>query len=412
MHEFDEVVVMLADGFTTRRGRRGALIHRDAVNGILRSRRGARLTALTSGGTIPDLADYQVLLEPQSLVVGTINEDFAIESAAGDVFQLGNTSYRILRVERGVVRVEDAQGAPPTIPFWLGEAPGRSNELSAAVSRLRGEMASRLADDPAGGTARLWLARELGMAEAAALQLVEYLAAAQGALGGLPTQKTIVLERFFDEAGGMQLVVHSPFGSRINRAWGLALRKRFCRKFNFELQAAATEDCIVLSLTTAHSFELTEVAALSPLRQRARGADPGDAGCADVHHPLALGGGRVAGAAALPRRQEGAAAARPHGRRGPDRQRLPRPDRVCGEPHRRARGARPPAGRSGDHRLPHRGHGPARIAAPAEGAGGGHHPCGGARPQSAVAAGARGAERAALRVPRRRSRWRSGAPRP
>jgi ATP-dependent helicase Lhr and Lhr-like helicase len=256
---FDEVVAMLADGFTTRRGRRGALIHRDAVNGILRSRRGARLTALTSGGTIPDLADYQVLLEPQNLVVGSLNEDFAIESAAGDVFQLGNTSYRILRVERGVVRVEDAHGAPPTIPFWLGEAPGRSNELSAAVSRLRGEISSRLADDPAGGTARLWLSRELGMAEEVTLQLVEYLAVAQGALGCLPTQKTIVLERFFDEAGGMQLVVHSPFGSRINRAWGLALRKRFCRKFNFELQAAATEDCIVLSLTTAHSFELMEV---------------------------------------------------------------------------------------------------------------------------------------------------------
>ena len=256
---FDEVVAMLADGFTTRRGRRGALIHRDAVNGILRGRRGARLTALTSGGTIPDLADYQVLLEPQNLVVGSLNEDFAIESAAGDVFQLGNTSYRILRVERGVVRVEDAHGAPPTIPFWLGEAPGRSDELSAAVSQLRATLASRLADDPAGGTARLWLMRELGMAEEPALQLVEYLAAAHGALGCLPTQKTIVLERFFDEAGGMQLVVHSPFGSRINRAWGLALRKRFCRKFNFELQAAATEDCIVLSLTTAHSFDLMEV---------------------------------------------------------------------------------------------------------------------------------------------------------
>ncbi|HXE86679.1 MAG TPA: DEAD/DEAH box helicase, partial [Hyphomicrobiaceae bacterium] len=256
---FDEVVAMLADGFTTRRGRRGALIHRDAVNGILRGRRGARLTALTSGGTIPDLADYQVLLEPQNLVVGSLNEDFAIESAAGDVFQLGNTSYRILRVERGVVRVEDAHGAPPTIPFWLGEAPGRTDELSAAVSALRAALSSRLADDPAGGTARLWLSRELGMGEEATLQLVEYLAAAQGALGCLPTQKTIVLERFFDEAGGMQLVVHSPYGSRINRAWGLALRKRFCRKFNFELQAAATEDCIVLSLTTAHSFELMEV---------------------------------------------------------------------------------------------------------------------------------------------------------
>jgi ATP-dependent Lhr-like helicase len=258
--KFDEVVVMLADGFTTRRGRRGALIHRDAVNGVLRGRRGARLAALTSGGTIPDLADYQVLLEPQGLVVGSLNEDFAIESAAGDIFQLGNTSYRILRVERGVVRVEDAQGAPPTIPFWLGEAPGRSDELSAAVSRLRAGMASRLADDPSGGTARLWLGTELGLAEPVGTQLADYLAAGHGALGCLPTLRTIVLERFFDEAGGMQLVVHSPYGSRINRAWGLSLRKRFCRKFNFELQAAATEDCIVLSLTTAHSFELMEVA--------------------------------------------------------------------------------------------------------------------------------------------------------
>jgi ATP-dependent Lhr-like helicase len=251
---------MLNEGFTTRRGRRGALIHRDAVNGVLRGRRGARLTALMSGGTIPDNADFQVLLEPQSLVVGSVNEDFAVESLAGDVFQLGNTSYRIIRVERGIVRVEDAQGAPPTIPFWLGEAPGRSDELSASVSRLRGEFSSRLGDDAQGGTARLWLTNELGIAEDASSQLVEYLGAARSALGCLPTQKTIVLERFFDEAGGMQLVIHSPYGSRINRAWGLALRKRFCRKFNFELQAAATEDCIVLSLTTAHSFELSEVA--------------------------------------------------------------------------------------------------------------------------------------------------------
>ena len=258
--QFDAIVGMLGEGFTTRRGRRGALIHRDAVNGLLRSRRGARLTALTSGGTIPDTADFQVVLEPQALVIGTINEDFAVESLAGDVFQLGNTAYRILRVERGLVRVEDAQGAPPTIPFWLGEAPGRSAELSAAVSHLRSELASRISADPTHATALRWLVTELGVGEAAACQLVEYLAAAQAALGCLPTHKTIVLERFFDEAGGMQLIVHSPYGSRINRAWGLALRKRFCRKFNFELQAAATEDCIILSLTTAHSFELAEVA--------------------------------------------------------------------------------------------------------------------------------------------------------
>src|SRR5262245_54943177 len=233
--QFDAIVGMLAEGFTTRRGRRGALIHRDAVNGVLRCRKGARLTALTCGGTLPDTADYQVVLESQSLVVGTVNEDFAVESLAGDVFQLGNTAYRILRVERGLVRVEDAQGAPPTIPFWLGEAPGRSHELSVAVSRLRGELASKLTADPSGETARRWLAGELGIGAAAADQLVEYLAAALAALGCLPTHKTIVLERFFDEAGGMQLVIHSPYGSRINRAWGLALRKRFCRKFNFEL---------------------------------------------------------------------------------------------------------------------------------------------------------------------------------
>jgi ATP-dependent Lhr-like helicase len=258
--DFDAVVRMLAEGFATRRGRRGALIHRDAVNRILRGRRGARTTALTSGGTIPDTADYQVLLEPENQVIGTVNEDFAVESMAGDIFQLGNVSYRIQRVERGTVRVEDANGLPPTIPFWLGEAPGRTDELSASVSRLRGEMAARLGADNSGAAAKRWLAGELGLGEEAALQLVEYLAAARAALGRLPTQHEIVFERFFDEAGGMQLVIHAPFGSRVNRAWGLALRKRFCRKFNFELQAAATEDNIVLSLTSVHSFDLGDVA--------------------------------------------------------------------------------------------------------------------------------------------------------
>jgi ATP-dependent Lhr-like helicase len=257
--DFAAVVGMLAQGFSTRRGRRGALIHHDAVNHVLRGRRGARLTALTSGGAIPDTADYQVLLEPENQVIGSVNEDWAVESMAGDVFQLGNTAYRILRVERGTVRVEDAQGMMPNIPFWLGEAPGRTDELSQSVSRLRAEIAARLPTDAEGeGTAR-WLVEEVGIAEPAAEQLVEYLAAAHAALGMLPTQDTLVLERFFDEVGGMQLVIHSPYGSRINRAWGLALRKRICRKFNFELQAAATEDNIVLSLTRAHSFDLDEV---------------------------------------------------------------------------------------------------------------------------------------------------------
>jgi ATP-dependent Lhr-like helicase len=258
--DFAAVVGMLAQGFSTRRGRRGALLHHDAINHVLRSRRGARLTALTSGGTIPDNADYQVVLEPEDQFIGTLNEDFAVESMAGDVFQLGNNSYRILRVERGTVRVEDAHGMPPTLPFWLGEAPGRSDELSLAVSRLRAELAAHLVAEPDGASALRRLIERVGLDEPVAAQLVDYLAAAHAALDCLPTQDTIVLERFFDAVGGMQLVVHSPYGSRLNRAWGLALRKRFCRKFNFELQAAATEDTIVLSLTTAHSFELAEVA--------------------------------------------------------------------------------------------------------------------------------------------------------
>jgi len=258
---FDAVLRMLADGYTTRQGPRGAYLHRDAVHHQLRERRGARMTALTSGGTIPETGDYTVLLEPQSDRIGTVNEDFAVESLAGDVFQLGNTSYRILRVEPGRVRVEDAKGQPPNIPFWLGEAPGRSDELSMAVSRLReavGEQVRR--DGLAAAIAGLVEATGGGIAADGARQIVEHLAAAQAALGALPTQQRIVMERFFDQSGGMQLVVHSPFGSRLNRAWGLALRKRFCRQFNFELQAAATEDAIVLSLSTSHSFPLDEVA--------------------------------------------------------------------------------------------------------------------------------------------------------
>jgi ATP-dependent Lhr-like helicase len=255
--EFDECVRMLAEGFSTRRGRRGALLHHDSVNKMLRPRRGARLTALTSGGAIPDNADYKVMLEPEGHLVGTVNEDFAVESLQGDVFQLGNTSFRILRVERGTVRVEDAHGQPPSIPFWLGEAPGRTEELSAAVSRLRKDLEERLSEP---GAAMQWLMETVGLEHAAALQVVQYLGAGRAALGCLPTFDTVVFERFFDESGGMQLVIHSTFGSRVNRAWGLSLRKRFCRTFNFELQAAATEDHIVLSLTHAHSFELAEAA--------------------------------------------------------------------------------------------------------------------------------------------------------
>lgn len=258
--DFDEIVHVLAEGYSTERGRRSAHIYRDAINKRLSARRGTRLTAITNGGTIPDNADFDVLLEPENLVIGTLNEDFAIESLQGDIFQLGNRSYRILRVEASRVRVEDARGQPPNIPFWLGEAPARSAEFSCAVSRLYDAFSAQLESNQTPEQVQAWLRDAMGLSSAAARQIYEYLAASHAALGALPTLQTIVLERFFDESGGMQLVIHSPCGSRINRAWGLALRKRFCRKFNFELQAAATEDAIVLSLTTAHSFPLEEVA--------------------------------------------------------------------------------------------------------------------------------------------------------
>jgi ATP-dependent Lhr-like helicase len=254
--EFDDVVQMLAEGFTTRRGRRSAHVHYDGINRRIKGRRGARIAAITSGGAIPDLGDYRVILEPTETFVGTLNEDFAIESTPGDIFQLGNTSYQIVKVESGQVRVADAKGQPPTLPFWLGEAPGRTNELSEEVSRLRQDVADRLDDPPA---AIRWLIETIGLSEPGARLIVEYLAATRQVLGVIPTQQCLVLERFFDEAGGMQLVLHAPFGSRINRAWGLALRKRFCRSFNFELQAAATEDAIVLSLGPQHSFPLDDV---------------------------------------------------------------------------------------------------------------------------------------------------------
>ncbi|MDH3452491.1 MAG: ATP-dependent DNA helicase, partial [Gammaproteobacteria bacterium] len=256
--DFDAVVQVLAEGFATRRGRRGAYLHHDAVNRRLRPRRSARLTALMNGGAIPDQFDYDVILQPQGQFVGTLNEDFAFESLPGDIFQLGNTSYRILKTEMGKVHVADAAGEPPNIPFWFGEAPGRSDELSQAVSRLRQDIAARLTADGQDATIE-WLVRERGIAGQAAVQVVEYLAAAHAALGALPTHETLIFERFFDEAGDQHVVIHSSFGSRLNRAWGLALRKRFCRKFNFELQAAALEDSIVLSLGSTHSFPLAEV---------------------------------------------------------------------------------------------------------------------------------------------------------
>ena len=283
-HHYDQTLEMMTTGFTNRRGYKRAYIHRDAINKKIRARKGARLAVLTSGGSIPDMFDFDVILEPTGIKVGTINEDFAIESMPGDIFQLGSSSWQILKVEDGKVRVSDASGMPPSLPFWLGEAPGRSNELSFAVSRLRQELndlfdrAMGVAVGPKGNLepnipnterevdyeqikllALDWLINAVGISEAAAEQLVGYMLTAKLALGEIPTQDTLMLERFFDEAGDMHLVVHSPYGSDINTAWGLALRKRFCRGFNFELQAAATEDAIILSLSQTHSFALEDI---------------------------------------------------------------------------------------------------------------------------------------------------------
>jgi ATP-dependent Lhr-like helicase len=248
--DLDAIVEMLSEGTATARGRIGALLHRDSVNGRVRGRRGARLAAITSGGAIPENANYAVIVEPDGKNIGTLDEDFAIESLVGDVFLLGTHSWRIKRVESGRVRVEDAHGAAPSIPFWLGEGPGRSIELSAEVSALRERI---LANSEAAPT---FLETDCGLNESAARQAALYVRVGAAELHALPSQTTVVAERFFDQAGGMQFVLHAPFGSRITRAWGLALRKRFCRTFNFELQAAATDNGLVLSLSEQHSFPL------------------------------------------------------------------------------------------------------------------------------------------------------------
>ncbi|HYC37250.1 MAG TPA: DEAD/DEAH box helicase [Usitatibacter sp.] len=268
--KYAEVVEMLAHGFATSRGRRAALIHHDSLGRKIRARRGSRMSAIMNGGAIPEVFDFKVVLEPEGHVVGSLNEDFAVESLPGDVFQLGNTSWRILRIGNGVVRVADAQGQPPSMPFWLGEAPSRSSEVSAAVSKLRAavdaalpglQSPSPLREGRAEGLqpAIELLQRDYFLAREAATQIANYLCEAKRALGVVPTTELIALERFFDESGGMQLVLHAPFGSRINRAWGLALRKKFCQGFNFELQAAATEEGLILSLNASHSFPLEDV---------------------------------------------------------------------------------------------------------------------------------------------------------
>ena len=267
--EFEAILVMLSDGIAARRGRYGAYLYRDRVNGRLRARRGARIAAITSGGAIPDNALYTVVAEPEGIVVGTVDEDFAVESMKGEIMLLGNTSWRIRRIEAsGRMLVEDAHGAPPGIPFWRGEAPGRTAELSEQVAELRARISDLARDlrpgfldrtSPEMASAVEWLGRECGLDDSGAEQAVQYVVEGRAVLGEVPTQQTIIAERFFDEGGGMQLVIHAPFGARVNKAWGLALRKRFCRSFNFELQAAATDNGLNIALAEQHSFPLADV---------------------------------------------------------------------------------------------------------------------------------------------------------
>ena len=270
LETYHGILEMLAEGVSARRGRYGAYLHRDRVNGKLRARRGSRIAAITSGGAIPDNALFTVVAEPEGSIVGTVDEDFAVESSKGDIMLLGNTSWMIRRVEvsSGRVLVQDAHGAPPSVPFWRGEAPARTEELSAHVAELRQHVSDLLGDTPAVGitphnpkvaAAVSWLKNECGMDDSAAEQTVEYILQGRAVLGAVPTQQTIIAERFFDEGGGMQLVIHAPFGGRINKAWGLALRKRFCRSFNFELQAAATDNGLNIALAEQHSFPLADV---------------------------------------------------------------------------------------------------------------------------------------------------------
>ena len=261
---------MLSEGIASQRGRYGAYLHHDRINRKLRARRGARLAAITSGGAIPDNALFSVVAEPDGGSVGTVDEDFAVESMAGDIMLLGNTSWRIRRVESRTSRmlVEDAHGAPPTVPFWRGEAPARTAELSQQLGELRKEISDRLPgvvpvegwrNLPIVADAVSWLREECGLDLSGAEQLIQYILEGRVVLGDVPTQTTIIAERFFDEGGGMQLIIHAPFGGRINKAWGLALRKRFCRGFNFELQAAATDNGLNIALAEQHSFPLADV---------------------------------------------------------------------------------------------------------------------------------------------------------
>ena len=320
---FEEVLTMLSEGIASQRGRYGAYLHHDRINRKVRARRGARLAAITSGGAIPDNALFTVVAEPDGGTVGTVDEDFAVESMAGDIMLLGNTSWRIRRVESKTSRVlvDDAHGAPPTIPFWRGEAPARTAELSQQLGELRKEISDRLPgvlpvegwrNLPVVAEAVSWLREECGLDLSGAEQLIQYTLEGRTVLGDVPTQTTIIAERFFDEGGGMQLIIHAPFGGRINKAWGLALRKRFCRGFNFELQAAATDNGLNIALAEQHSFPLGGCFSVPALGDHAADSGAGSARFSDFRDALALGCNPSSRSVAFSERQESAAADSAH----------------------------------------------------------------------------------------------------
>ena len=316
--QFDRVVHMLADGYVPQRRRQQAFLFHDRVHHRVRPRRGARLAALTSGGAIPDAATYSVIAEPDGAVVGSVDEDFAVESMAGDIILLGTSSWRIRGVEIGKIRVEDAHGAPPTIPFWRGEAPSRTPQLSHEVADLREHLSELLNDQPheSSQTAHTWLQTNCGLNEAGADQVWRYVGAGKKALGAVPTQDRIIAERFFDEAGGMQLVIHSPFGGQLNRAWGLALRKRFCLNFDFELQAAATDEGLVISLGEKHSFPLDAIFSLSSFQLSARGVDSSPIGLSTLSHSLEVECLAILSPATISKGKEGPSPYSTHARGG------------------------------------------------------------------------------------------------
>ena len=232
----------------------------DRTGRRVRARRGARLAAITSGGTIPESGNYDVVIESQNRKIGDIEEDFAQESSRGDVFALGSMPWQIQRISRGRLMVEPAPGMAPTLPFWLNEGAGRTAALSSEVCKLRREIAARFDESaPDAQSAARWLEEECALDESGAVQAVAYVRRGLAALGAIPDEHTIVAERFFDGLGGTQIVIHAPLGMRVNRAFGLALRKRLCQSFDFEIQASAIDDGVLLALNARHSFALESI---------------------------------------------------------------------------------------------------------------------------------------------------------